>query len=356
MIVRNRTLDIMKGIGILLVVFGHAIGRQLPNFSDNPVYRVIYTFHMPLFFFISGYVMYETIRGSRFQWLKNKLACLIIPHLIFSSIFYFMVYFDIPYLNINHQMVPFPKWLIQSDLLNQGEWFLYSLFTCFCLLLLVNWVDRRFSNKTFWIFTITLIIILGVFVIPSQQNWFRYDELKYFGPIMIMGYLVARHKTYLHRFLTTACIISLIFFPVLAMNRNEDLRPHIDLMGFISSGNMDFYLIRYLRPLCGIALVFLLATGLSKNKFLSTWLVRTGGITLGIYLFSACFTWLSFGSGWVRVLLCFVFSLSISIVLTLACKKMKVLGILLGDLSFFNRVRSKCLVTAQGFFKQPIRG
>lgn len=44
-------IDVMKGIGILMVALGHCI----PN-VDHPIYRAILSFHMPLFFFISGFL------------------------------------------------------------------------------------------------------------------------------------------------------------------------------------------------------------------------------------------------------------------------------------------------------------
>lgn len=50
---RNVTIDIMKGIGIILMVVGHS---GYPSFLRN----FIYTFHMPLFFMISGYLITES--------------------------------------------------------------------------------------------------------------------------------------------------------------------------------------------------------------------------------------------------------------------------------------------------------
>ena len=47
-------LDIAKGLGIILVVFGHFVERG--GAFNKYVYAVIYTFHMPLFFFISGFL------------------------------------------------------------------------------------------------------------------------------------------------------------------------------------------------------------------------------------------------------------------------------------------------------------
>lgn len=46
-IVRENWVDIAKGIGIILVVMGHANCPEIPH-------GIIYSFHMPLFFFLSG--------------------------------------------------------------------------------------------------------------------------------------------------------------------------------------------------------------------------------------------------------------------------------------------------------------
>ena len=43
---REVLYDVIKGIGIILMVIGHTCGQ--------PLYNWIYSFHMPLFFIISG--------------------------------------------------------------------------------------------------------------------------------------------------------------------------------------------------------------------------------------------------------------------------------------------------------------
>lgn len=55
--------DELKGIAIILVVLGHAIGGYLHYVDDAFLYTVvncIYKFHMPLFFMISGYLYQVT--------------------------------------------------------------------------------------------------------------------------------------------------------------------------------------------------------------------------------------------------------------------------------------------------------
>lgn len=51
---RNRSIDTLKGLLILTVVLGHVL---LGALDDNPVRYLIYSFHMPVFFFVSGYLL-----------------------------------------------------------------------------------------------------------------------------------------------------------------------------------------------------------------------------------------------------------------------------------------------------------
>lgn len=44
---RDLSIDIMKGIGICAVIAGHTF--------LNTIHNLIYSFHMPLFFILSGY-------------------------------------------------------------------------------------------------------------------------------------------------------------------------------------------------------------------------------------------------------------------------------------------------------------
>lgn len=48
---RNATIDIARGIGIILVVLGH---NWTVLQERGELFRVIYSFHLPLFFFLSG--------------------------------------------------------------------------------------------------------------------------------------------------------------------------------------------------------------------------------------------------------------------------------------------------------------
>ena len=57
-------LSILQGFSMLLVVIGHVSLTNVPRDPTTPVAtcieRVIYSFHMPLFIFISGWLFYYT--------------------------------------------------------------------------------------------------------------------------------------------------------------------------------------------------------------------------------------------------------------------------------------------------------
>lgn len=71
---RNRVLDIAKGIAIILMIIGHC--GEIPYM---PWRHFIYTFHMPLFFLVSGYLYRQ--KGVKESLIKD-LKHLMIPYFI----------------------------------------------------------------------------------------------------------------------------------------------------------------------------------------------------------------------------------------------------------------------------------
>jgi len=80
---RIEYLDIAKGIGILLVVLGHNDFEVISLF----VQRLIYSFHMPLFFFLSGYFINTAV--PFFDFFKKRFNALIKPYLFTIFLIYF---------------------------------------------------------------------------------------------------------------------------------------------------------------------------------------------------------------------------------------------------------------------------
>lgn len=76
---RDIQLDVLKGLGIILVVFAHTAHNSASDF--------VYLFHMPLFFFLSGAAL-------SFSWdadyhLGKRLYRIMVPYVAFSLLSFF---------------------------------------------------------------------------------------------------------------------------------------------------------------------------------------------------------------------------------------------------------------------------
>lgn len=88
---RHIWVDYARGIGILLVVYGHVArgvfnAGMLPDaYSFGLVDSVIYSFHMPLFFFLAGIFFFDSLQKYGAAGLiREKLASVAYPYLVWS--------------------------------------------------------------------------------------------------------------------------------------------------------------------------------------------------------------------------------------------------------------------------------
>ena len=94
---RLEWIDIAKGIGIILVVFAHTLVPQIreSNKAAGFIWIFIYNFHMPLFFFLSGWLFERNLSRykSKGKFILGKLKLLMLPYLTFSVFAYAFINF-----------------------------------------------------------------------------------------------------------------------------------------------------------------------------------------------------------------------------------------------------------------------
>lgn len=82
---RNKSVDIARGIAMIAIVLGHL------GISD--INRVVFTFHVPVFYLITGY--YLSTKRSPAETLKKKFRTLIVPYfLACAGVIVFAVLFN----------------------------------------------------------------------------------------------------------------------------------------------------------------------------------------------------------------------------------------------------------------------
>jgi fucose 4-O-acetylase-like acetyltransferase len=109
---RYGHIDALKGAGILLVVFGHLIEKPSADSTLLQVlYTGIYSFHMPLFVFLSGIFAREVLKSRDYQK--------IVWTLFFPLVVFQFIYLGVSHLTGWYSYSPFtPYWLL---------WFIASL-------------------------------------------------------------------------------------------------------------------------------------------------------------------------------------------------------------------------------------
>ena len=70
---RATYIDIAKAIGIICVLIGH-------SFTADRIVILIYAFHMPLFFLVSGFLSKK--KRSLADWMKKKTRTLLVPYFV----------------------------------------------------------------------------------------------------------------------------------------------------------------------------------------------------------------------------------------------------------------------------------
>lgn len=92
---RSQNIDILRGLLIILVVIGH--------FNNGIAHDIIFLFHMPLFFIISGYLLKREHLTEK-NYILNKSKSLMIPYAVYLLIDLFIVRRDCSMNSIVHAL------------------------------------------------------------------------------------------------------------------------------------------------------------------------------------------------------------------------------------------------------------
>lgn len=258
-------LDIAKGIGILLVLFGHNLGG-FPQFTIW-----IYSFHMPLFFIISGWLYaYKKPSMNIRVWIKRKACSLLYPYWIFSilviawKVFLFLLFDSVP-------DTRFAKiiWQTITTYGYHAMWFLPALFVAEVMLHLIEMKSAENKSKAIAIYG---TIILLAFLILEYRSRFLLSTPVEFGLRYIARVCVA----------VMFCKIGMLLY---AWNNRISTKTKIGVMLIcfaisvyfakyngtfnLAVGNVGVFPLYVLLGLSGSVVVILFCQLIKKNAFLS---------------------------------------------------------------------------------------
>lgn len=190
---RNRYMTIAKGIGIILVVVGHSS-------TSIKILNFIYLFHMPLFFFISGYFFKDKYTLSPWEYIKKRILGLYVPFISFEL---FALFF--------HNL--FLQWRIY----NEGETAQYTLRDFIAIAQhVISFNHTQIMTFTFWflpcLFMVSLMF-LGINIISAKAGRFaELSKVLMVSSVSFLGFLLIKFNVVLNWSFRTAMVALTLFY------------------------------------------------------------------------------------------------------------------------------------------------
>lgn len=213
---RINWIDTIKGIAIIFVVLGHI------DWGENPLCIWIYSFHMPLFFALSGMLLFfsnGTKKDSPKSFVLRKLRNILYPYVTFSII-------SLLYLYVFKKGV-YTALVDTIKLFGYGAlWFLPTLFFSS---LLFFFCYRIYKNEWAFVIFFFLLAILGDNFI-KWNSYFFIQRIFLATGYIFLGYWFGRISTKLmnSKYRCALSILGLICFiagiPLSQINTMTDFR------------------------------------------------------------------------------------------------------------------------------------
>lgn len=272
-------IDSLKGILILLVIVGHAIAKVIGNEAANNDYWwcLIYSFHMPTFIAVSGYLQYRS-KSSNKKPLQlqiwRRFGQLMIPFLVWSVLFF----------TIRGRIDSYPNCILMP---NTTFWFLWALFFICTIFAILEKVSEKWSMKQELVVGVTCIVFVAVLVILKDIHLLGIQYVLYYFLFYAIGYYIHKFRILIKSI--KACVLMAFAWLLLASFwRPQALPEFIPLSGMAAT--MLRFIYKFVVALVAVVVVFSIAPKYlirdNKASKVLTWL---GTYSLGIYVIHLTF-------------------------------------------------------------------
>lgn len=167
---RDSFFDVLKFVLIVFVILGHVVEKSLSDYYMRLLYTYIYSFHMPLFVFISGY----------FSKKKDKKLCLKSNLKLFETLVIFQILYLLPNIISTRSisLISFcePHWIL---------WYLLSLIWWRIGLQIL---PQKLLDKRNLMIGASILVSLLSQISCAYANVFAWQRTLGFLPFFVLGY------------------------------------------------------------------------------------------------------------------------------------------------------------------------
>jgi acyltransferase len=285
---RISWVDNAKALGIIAVFYGHIVEKIFRTYAIPEAglqYKLIYSFHIPLFFLLSGYLVKETQHRKLFMFIKNKFMTRIVPF-IFFNILMLLCYIIIENIsnqrlyNVSQLLTRLLYLLAGRPTFNPIIWFLACLFSVEIINYLLYPVLRKsrivlcmvmvLFYITGWGLSYKAAIINQYITIPDY--WFIHEALVAYS-FYLFGNLMAAYPIFHEKMnpylnsllimLTAACVLA-----TFNLNTVQFVPSYVVMVGNCEYGSFLLFPITAIAGSMCIILVSRIMPSLSFISFL----------------------------------------------------------------------------------------
>lgn len=284
----NRTreywADYAKAIAIWLMVFAH-VG------ISSSVQTFIHVFHMPLFFFVSGY--FDKGNNGILVTVRKNWFALMQPYFFFSffaltyawlypfrhpelypGIITVADYFKTALLGIIRME---DKVLPGSFLPNLALWFLPCLFLVKLIFCLLNKIKEWLVLKD-WVWILFALCFMCTYPLLIPVNWFSIDSAFMAIPIYIAGYITRKYQLIDYIVSYKVLLVILCFLYTLFIAPMNDM---VNMDGGYAGKSLPLF---YINALIGIIMVIALVSfAIFKRKSILSLIGENTLVVLGLH-------------------------------------------------------------------------
>ena len=208
-------LAVLQGFSMLLVVVGHVSLTNQPGDPSTPIATgietVIYSFHMPLFIFISGWLFYYTCIGREKTYKDmfiSKFKRLLIPFYAFTMVT-MLLKMALP--QLMHRVVDMEEivntfFFFRSNPLGE-MWFIIVLFE-----LMLLYPLYKLMTKNVVLAVIGLGCAFLISTITPEISYYNLGKAAYMLPFFVMGIICCRYELHVIIGKTWFFLIITMFF------------------------------------------------------------------------------------------------------------------------------------------------
>ena len=273
---RIEYIDIAKAIALFFVVLGHLVE------NNSKTFNWIFSFHMPLFFILTGMCLNIEKYNNIFIYIKRKAKELVLPFCIFSIIGFVVSCFVYSW----KRKITIKRFIInclyqtQPEVFHVGQlWFLIALFVACIFFYIIERYVVKDRTKLFSLFTYFIISIIGFNILALLKNPsiislpydferlpFKLDSAITIVVFLKMGNIIKRNNIIEN--IAKLSNIKLVILLIILLGTNILLGTVLNGYVNICSCVFGSYINYYVSSITGSIFIILIAYKIGHNKIL----------------------------------------------------------------------------------------